>query len=244
MSTGYQQVIALNAETGEKIWEYNSPHPPALRGVGYLARHYGVRSGDSLWHARRVLGRTRRETGKLTPGFGDGGMVNLRTGQVSESYPRFAVSSPPAFYKNYVIPGCAPGEQPAFGASCDVRAFDMRSGKVVWTFHTVPRPGELNHDVWKDGQWENRSGANSRGFMTVDVERGMIFVPLGTPNKDFFGADREGSNLYGTCIVALDANTGKLKWYFQTTHHDNWDYDESLPPILVTVKHGGRKFRL
>ena len=154
-------------------------------------------------------------------------MVDLKIGQVvSPDYPTWGVRSPPAIYKNYVIPGCFPGEQPAFGAHSDVRAFDMRTGKLVWTFHTVPRPGELNHDTWKDDQWKDRAGVNNWGFISVDVKRGMLFVPLGSANKDFYGGDRAGPDLYGNSIVALDANTGKLKWYFQTVHHDNWDYDD------------------
>ena len=97
----------------------------------------------------------------------------------------------------------------------------------------MPRPGEKNHDVWQDDQWVDRSGTNVWGFMTVDVERGMLFVPLGTPSPDFYGGDRKGSNLYGSSLVALDAATGQLKWYFQTTHHDNWDYDLTAAPALI-----------
>ena len=129
-----------------------------------------------------------------------------------------------------MITGSSPGEEPAFGAAGDIRAWDMRSGKLVWTFHTLPRPGEPNHEVWQDGQWESRAGVNSWSFITVDVKRGMAFVPIGTPNTDFYGGDRKGSNLYGSTLVALDAATGKLKWYFQTTHHDNWDYDLASAP--------------
>jgi quinoprotein glucose dehydrogenase len=241
MSTGYRQVIALDATTGEKIWEYNSPHPPALRGVSYWPGMesfppevvYGTIDG---W-----LIALDAKTGKPVMTFGDGGMLNLKTGVDSEQFPnaRIGVTSPLVFYKNLVIPGCSPGERPSFGIECDVRAWDMRSGKLVWTFHTLPRPGEPNHEVWKDGQWEHRAGINSWGLMTVDEKRGMIFIPIGTPNTDFYGGGRTGSNLYGSSLVALDVTTGKLKWYFQTVHHDNWDYDNCSAPILLDVKHHG-----
>lgn len=242
MSTGYGHVVALNAETGERIWDIASPHPPAMRGVSYWA-------GTKELSPRIVYGTMDgwlialdAKTGELAQGFGDGGMVDLKVGEVvSPDYPTWQVRSPPAIYKDYVIPGCFPGEQPAFGARCDVRAFDMKDGKRAWTFHTVPQPGEANHETWKDGQWENRAGVNNWGFISVDVERGMLFVPLGSPNKDFYGGDRAGLNLYGDSIVALDANTGKLKWYFQTVHHDNWDYDDASAPILITVKHNGKE---
>ena len=183
------------------------------------------------------------KTGKPASTFGDNGMVNLKPGVVPDKYPnaRVGITSPPSFYKNYVFTGSSPGEFPTFGAAGDIRAWDMRTGKLVWTFHTLPRPGEANHEVWKDGQWEDRAGVNSWGFMTVDVQRGLVFVPIGTPNTDFYGGDRQGSNLYGTSLVALDANTGKLKWYFQTVHHDNWDYDDCSAPILITVKEGRKE---
>lgn len=242
MSTAYRQIIALDAGTGEKIWTYDSPHLPALRGISYWPGTAGFRPQIVYGTLDGWLISLDAKTGKPAPTFGEGGMVDLKAGVIPEKYPdaRFGVTSPVTFYKNYVIPGCSPGERPAFGAPCDVRAFDMRTGKLVWTFHTVPRPGELNHDVWKDGEWEDRAGVNSWGFMSVDVQRGVIFVPLGTPNTDFYGGNRAGSNLYGTSVVALDANTGKLKWYFQTAHHDNWDYDDCSAPMLITVKRHGK----
>jgi glucose dehydrogenase len=169
-------------------------------------------------------------------------MVNMKASLDTSKYPNghIGVSSPLVFYKNFVIPGCSPGEGPAFGLECDVHAWDMRTGKLAWTFHTLPRPGEANHEVWTDGQWEHREGLNVWGLMSVDVQRGMVFIPLGTPNTDFYGGDRAGSNLYGSSIVALDASNGKLKWYFQTQHHDNWDYDDCSAPILMTVKQHGQ----
>ena len=242
MSTAYRQIVALNAETGEKIWTYESPHPPALRGVSYWPGTAGFPPQVVYGSIDGWLIALDAKTGKPVTTFGFDGMVDLKAGVATDKYPnaRLGVTSPLAFYKNYVIPGCSPGERPAFGAECDVRAFDMRTGKVVWTFHTLPRPGEPNHDAWKTGQWEHRAGLNSWGFMSVDVQRGLVFIPIGTPNTDFYGGNREGSNLYGTSVVALDANTGKLKWYFQTVHHDNWDYDNSSAPILMNVKRHGK----
>lgn len=242
MSTAYRQIIALDAGTGEKIWQYDSPHPPALRGVSYWPGTEGYPPQIVYGTLDGWLIALDAKTGKPVPAFGDGGMLDLKAGVVPAKYSdaRIGVSSPLIFYKNYVIPGCSPGERPAFGASCDIRAFDMRNGKVVWTFHTVPRPGEPNHDVWKDGEWENRAGVNSWGLMSVDVERATLFIPVGTPNTDFYGGNRTGSNLYGSSLLALDANTGKLKWYFQTVHHDNWDYDNCSAPILMDVKRHGK----
>jgi glucose dehydrogenase len=242
MSTGYSRVVALDAETGHKIWEYESKHTPSFRGVSYWPGAKGYRPAIVFGTLDGWLISLDAKTGKLNPNFGAEGLVNLKIG-VTEKFPkaRYAITSPPNFYKNLVITGSSPGEEPTFGATGDIRAWDMRSGKLVWTFHTLPRPGEPNHEVWQDGQWENRAGVNSWSFITVDVKRGMAFVPIGTPNTDFYGGDRKGSNLYGSTLVALDAATGKLKWYFQTTHHDNWDYDLASAPILITTKQNGKE---
>ena len=240
--TGSRQVVALDAETGAKIWEYTSPHPPPSRGISYWPGAPGFPAQIVYGTGDGWLMSLDAKTGKPSTTFGDNGMVDIKPGVIPAKYPnaRTGISSPVNFYKNYVFTGSSPGEFPTFGAAGDIRAWDMRTGKLVWTFHTLPRPGEANHEVWKDGQWEDRDGVNSWGFMTVDVQRGIVFVPIGTPNTDFYGGDREGSNLYGSSLVALDANTGKLKWYFQTVHHDNWDYDPCSAPILITVKRGGR----
>ena len=241
MSTAYSRIVALNATTGNKIWEYESPHPPAFRGVSFWP-------GDKSLPAQIVYGTVdgwlislNAKTGKPVPSFGAEGMVDLRAGATAK-YPHahIGVTSPPAFYKDLVITGSSPGERPAFGAYGDIRAWEMRTGKLVWTFHTIPRPGEPNHEVWRDGEWDSRAGANSWGFMTVDLKHRLIFAPIGTPNTDFWGGDRKGSNLYGSTLVALDAASGKLKWYFQTTHHDNWDYDLASAPILIQVKRNGK----
>ena len=179
---------------------------------------------------------------RFVPGFGTEGVVDLKPG-VMDHFPnaRYDMSTPGAIYKNLIITGAQLQEQPAKGPAGDIRAWDIRTGKLAWTFHTVPRPGEPNHEVWQGNEWEDLSGTNVWGFMTVDVQNGLVFLPIGTPTPDFYGGDRKGSNLYGSSLVCLDAATGKVKWFFQTTHHDNWDYDLTAAPVLIEVKRDGKK---
>jgi glucose dehydrogenase len=243
MATMYNRVVALDADTGKEIWVKDVGHTPSTRGIAYWPGTngippqlvFGTGDGSSL------LISLNAKTGDFTPGFGTGGKVDLRKG-VGEKFPRLrvALSSPPAIYKHLAITGNHSQESPSLGPSGDVRAWDLRTGKLVWTFHTIPRPGEPNHEAWKNDQWVDRAGANAWGFITVDQGRGIAYVPTGTPATDFYGGDRLGSNLYGSSLLALDAATGKLKWFFQTTHHDNWDYDLNSPPTLIDVKRNGR----
>jgi quinoprotein glucose dehydrogenase len=243
MVTAYNRVVALDAENGKEIWVKDIGQIPSTRGLAYWPGGdgippqlvFGTADGSSL------LISLDAKTGEYNPRFGQGGKVDLRQG-VGEKFPklRVALSSPPAIYKHLAITGNHSQESPSLGPSGDVRAWDLRTGKLAWTFHTVPRPGEPNHDVWKNDQWIDRAGANAWGFITVDEDRGIAYVPTGTPATDFFGGDRLGSNLYGSSLLALDAATGKLKWFFQTTHHDNWDYDLTAPPTLIDIKRNGR----
>ena len=243
MGTMYNRVVALDADTGKEIWVKDIGNTPSTRGIAYWPGTngippqlvFGTTDGSSL------LISLNAKTGEFTPGFGQGGKVDLRQG-VGEKFPRLrvALSSPPAIYRNLAITGNHSQEAPSLGPSGDIRAWDLRTGKLVWTFHTIPRPGEPNHDAWKNDQWVDRAGANAWGFITVDEARGIAYVPTGTPATDFYGGDRLGSNLYGSSLLALDAATGKLKWFFQTTHHDNWDYDLNSPPALIDIKRNGR----
>ena len=122
-----------------------------------------------------------------------------------------------------------------------VRAFDVHTGKLAWTFHTIPQPGEPGHETWQGDDWKNRTGANVWSVMSVDTERGMVFLPIGSPSYDFYGGDRQGQNLFGNSLVALDAATGKLIWYYQMVHHDIWDYDLPAQPVLITVNRDGEE---
>jgi glucose dehydrogenase len=152
----------------------------------------------------------------------------------------FSISSPPAIFKNLAILGGSEGENAVAGPAGDPQAFDVKTGKLVWRFHVVPRPGERNAGSWGDG-WKDRGGPPIWGFMTVDTDRGLVFIPTGNPGGSFYGGDRPGDNLYATSIVALDAATGAYKWHFQTTHHDVFDADLAAAPALIDVVHDGKR---
>ena len=152
----------------------------------------------------------------------------------------YSISSPPALYKDLAIVGASEGENAVVGPAGDPQAFDVKTGKLVWRFHGVPQPGEKNFNTWGDG-WKDRGGPAVWGFMTVDTERGLVFVPTGNPGGSFYGGDRPGDNLYAVSVVALDAATGAYKWHFQTTHHDVFDADLAAAPALIDVVRDGKR---
>jgi quinoprotein glucose dehydrogenase len=255
VSTPSSRVIALDAETGREIWKFD---PQAGKKEREFNAHRGVaywegRSRDGKTADRRILSGTvdgrllalDARTGRPCEDFGEKGFVDLRKG-VADRWPSSPswgarVTSAPVVYKDLVITGWGLPESPGKGPSGDVRAFDVRTGRPAWTFHTVPRPGEPGHETWEGDSWRDRMGANVWSTMSVDVERGLVFLPVGSPAYDFYGGDRKGKNLYGNCVVALDAATGKVRWHFQTTHHDLWDYDLPAQPVLLTVRRDGRE---
>ncbi len=253
VTTPSSRAIALDAESGREIWKYD----PQAQAKG--KRKFLAHRGPAYWEARSGSGKEAEKrifyatadarlialdaaTGKPCSGFGDLGFVDLRKG-AAEKFPdaQYAVTSPPSVYKDVVIVGSAVPESPSKGPSGMVRAFDAWTGKQVWEFHTVPRPGEVGHETWEGDSWIDRTGVNAWGVISVDVQRGMVFLPLGSPAYDFYAADRKGQNLFGNSVVALEAATGKLIWYYQMVHHDIWDYDLPAEPALVTVRHNGRE---
>jgi quinoprotein glucose dehydrogenase len=243
LTTAFNKVVALDPETGKEVWSYDvKGGPPATRGLEY-------RPGDKQTPAELFFGTEdgrlialNAKTGKPVPGFGNEGEVDMKAG-VMNGFPdaSFGLSSPPIVYKNVVITGAHVQEFPSLGASGDTRGWDVHSGKLLWDFHSIPRPGEPGSDTWEGDSWKGRSGTNVWGLMTVDVERGLVYMPLGEPTSDYWGGDRKGANLYGTALVAADALTGKVKWYFQAVHHDTWDYDLAAPPVLIDVVQKGKK---
>jgi membrane-bound PQQ-dependent dehydrogenase (glucose/quinate/shikimate family) len=247
-STPANRVIALDAETGAEIWKFDSQ-----AGSGKTRRYYQHR-GVSFWQSED--GREQRivfgtfdgrlialdaKSGKPCEKFGNGGTVDLRSGlDGDQPNAMYSVTSAPAIYKNLVITGAMVPEFPSKGPSGEVRAFDMRTGKLQWTFHTIPRPGEEAHETWREEEWKGRTGANVWSTMSVDEKRGLVYLPIGSASYDFYGADRKGSNLFSNCLVALDALTGRLVWYFQMVHHDVWDYDIPAQPVLIDITREGK----
>jgi quinoprotein glucose dehydrogenase len=185
-------------------------------------------------------------TGQLDPAFGNKGTVDLREGLGTELQRAarritYGATAPPAIFDNVVVVGISLGDGPPPHVPGDVRAFDVRTGKELWRFHTVPRPGEFGHETWAKDSWQNRGGANAWSGATVDTKRGWVFVSTGSAAFDFYGGDRLGDNLFANCVIALDARTGKRIWHYQIVKHDIWDYDLPAPPALVTVTHKGKK---
>ena len=243
LTTAYRRVVALEPETGKIIWEYEiKSGEAATRGLEYWA-------GDNDTSPRIFFGTSNGEligldakTGQPASTFGDAGIVDMKVGVMNGfEQASYGLSSPPIMYKNLIITGAHTQESPSLGAAGDVRGWDAKTGKLVWTFHTVPRPGEAGHETWEGESWKNRSGTNVWSMLTVDVARGLVFLPLGSPTYDYYGGDRKGANLYGNALVALDANTGKIKWHFQAVHHDLWDYDLATAPTLLDVTVKGKK---
>ncbi len=242
LSTPYNRVVALDPTTGKEMWAFRLPSgSPSTRGVEYWP-------GDRETPPQIVFGSSNgrlfsldAKTGKPNETFGDKGVVNLNTPEILQGLPGSnGLSSPPIMYRHLIITGGRTQENPPKGPAGDVRAWDIHTGKLVWTFHTVPRAGEKYNDTWAAQSWKNRSGVNVWGFMTVDVQRGIVYMPLGAPSVDQYGGDRAGDNLFGTSLVAADANTGKYLWHFQVVHHDIWDADLTGAPALIDVRQSGR----
>ena len=252
--TPYSRVVALDSATGKEKWVFVIPgsDQASLRGAAYWP-------GDASAGPSLLFGTTHgflysisAATGKTNTAFGNNGAINLRTPEVmtTGTDKLYILPSPPVIYKNLVITGAGPGEGPGglgggLGPAGDTRAWDIHTGKLVWTFHSVPRPGEVGHETWgRDSlggdSWKQRSGVNVWGYMTVDQDRGIVYMPFGAPNNDRVGIDRPGDNLFGTSVVAAEAATGKLLWYFQAVHHDIWDYDTETPPTLIDVHQDGK----
>jgi quinoprotein glucose dehydrogenase len=244
LGTPYGRVVALDGTTGKQVWAYQLPgsDQPPFRGLGYWPGD--ARSGPRIifGSAQGKLIALEAKTGAPAKGFGDNGVVETKTPEIMNDLPGayYSYSSPPGIYKNLAIFGSRVQEAPSKGAAGDVRAWDIRSGKLVWTFHSIPRPGEKFHDTWDGDSWKQRSGVNVWNMLTIDAKRGVAYLPFAAPTFDRYGGDHKGTNLFSDSLVAVDANTGKYLWHYQVTHHDIWDYDLDTPPVLLEMKKDGK----
>jgi len=234
-------LVALDANTGKELWIDEGLTGITSRGVNYWQSEDG-KDRRLLFSINSFLQEIDAKTGKTILTFGENGIVDLRHGLArAEQYAgRIQSNSPGKIYKNLLILGSAPGE--AFvNPPGDIRAYDVVTGEKKWQFHTVPWPGEYGYETWPKEAYKYVGGVNNWGSMSVDEERGIVYIPLGSANYDFYGADRIGQDLFANCILALDAKTGKRLWHFQTVHHDLWDFDNVSAPQLVNVHHNGKK---
>jgi quinoprotein glucose dehydrogenase len=240
-------VFAIDAATGNELWR----HEPTGSHVG-MSNMRGVSYWESLAGEvpapRRILFTTGHQllaldasNGARVKSFGNNGRVDLREGlgrtpaEISINAP-----SPGVIFEDLIIMGSAVTET-AGAAPGDIRAYDVISGERVWTFHTIPHPGEPGHDSWPKDAWKTAGGANAWAGMSVDQGRGVVYVPTGSPTPDFDGSQRSGANLFGNSIIALDARSGKRLWHYQSVHHDLWDRDLSSAPTLVSVARDGKR---
>ena len=237
--TPSQKVFALDAATGRKLWEFDSGIKSGQPDRGFA--YYGngrqrILFADTLY----AIWALDPDTGKPIESFGNKGMIDLRNDLGPESPAgTVAITTPGTVYKDLLITGFRTAEaEPA--PHGDIRAYDVHTGALRWSFHTIPHPGEPGYETWPKEAWKYTGAANNWSGSVVDEKRGIVYVPTGSAVTDFYGADRAGNDLYANCLLALDANTGKLLWHFQAVHHDMWDRDFPAPPILLTVKHNGQ----
>ena len=234
-------LVAVDAKTGKELWIRENMTGMTSRGFNYWESRDG-RDQRLIFAMNSLLQEVDAKTGKSIMTFGTNGVVDLREGidgRDPATLGNVQSNTPGEIFENILILGSNTGEG-YMSPPGDIRAYDVLTGKLVWTFHTVPRPGEFGYDTWPKDAYKYIGGMNAWGEMTLDTRRGIAYIPLGSPTYDFYGADRIGSNLFGTSVVALDARTGKRLWHFQIVHHDLWDLDPSAAPQLTTIRHNGR----
>lgn len=236
----YSKLFAVDAATGQELWKFEPAGNRTNRGLNFWQNGEDKRilyvAGSHLYAINATTGKPIRE-------FGENGRVDFHTGLENERFDiqdlTITATSPGVVYKDILVMGSAVSES-GDALPGHIRGFDVRTGQLVWIFHTIPQPGEPGYETWPKDAYKKIGGANNWAGMVLDEERGMVYLGTGSPSVDYYGGARAGKNLFGNCILALDVETGKLKWYYQTIHHDLWDLDIPCPPNLVQVKHKGK----
>jgi quinoprotein glucose dehydrogenase len=236
-------IVALDAATGKEVWSHSPDTPTTIitsRGLNYWESK-DKKDRRLLFSANHSLRAIDARTGKAIASFGVNGRVDLKEGLGRDPKAIALVQSttPGRVFEDLLILGSATNEGYT-SAPGDLRAFDVRTGKLAWTFHTIPHPGEFGYETWPPDAWKMVGGANVWGEMSVDEKRGIVYAPTASAKYNFYGADRKGADLFADCLLALDARTGKRLWHFQMVHHDIWDYDDATAPKLLTLRHEGK----
>ena len=235
-----KSLVAIDANNGQEIWIHDGLRNMTERGINYWESADG-KDRRLIFSLSDYLQEIDANTGKSIRTFGNNGAVDLREGLGRDiNFMRIQSGTPGKVFENLVLLGSATGEG-YFSPPGDLRAYDILTGKLVWQFHTVPHPGEPGYETWPKDAWKYIGGTNTWGELTVDSKRGIAYFPTGSATFDYYGADRVGNDLYANCLLALDARTGKLLWYFQNVHHDLWDYDNTAAPMLTTITKDGKK---
>lgn len=237
-------IVALDASTGKEIWTHPTGAKTELitnRGIDYWENVDGSER-RLLFAVDNHLQAIDARTGRSIVDFGEGGSTDLREGLGRDPKTLRLVQSfnPGRVFEDLLILGSATNEEYDSGPG-DIRAYSVHTGKLVWSFHTIPHPGEPGYETWPKDAWKTVGGANAWSGMALDIKRGVVYVPTASTKYNFYGANRKGSNLYGNCLLAINARTGKLLWYYQMIHHDIWDYDNATTPMLTTVQHDGER---
>lgn len=236
-------VVALDAADGRELWSHGFDAKTTLmtnRGLNYWESP-DKKDRRLILAVDNALQELDAGTGRPIASFGTAGRVDLREGLGRDAKRLTLVQSynPGRIFGELLILGSATNEEYDSGPG-DIRAYNVLTGQLTWTFHTIPHPGEIGYETWPKDAWKSVGGANAWSSMALDEKRGVIFIPTASPKYNFYGANRSGSNLFGDSLLALNARTGKLVWYYQTVHHDIWDYDNATTPMLLTVRHNGR----
>jgi quinoprotein glucose dehydrogenase len=233
-------LVAVNAETGKEIWVHEGLYGIAIRGINcWESKDHNDRR--LIFQINHYIEEIDASTGRSIPTFGNHGLVDLREGlgRDPKTVARIKSDTPGQVFENLIILGSSTGENYSAPPG-DLRAYNVLTGKMAWIFHAVPHPGEFGYDTWPKDAWKYAGGTNTWGEISVDEKRGIAYFPTGSSTYDMYGGDRVGEDLFANCLIALDARTGKLLWYFQMVHHDLWDLDATAAPQLVTIHHNGK----
>ncbi len=231
--------VALDAATGKQLWSHTGVQGFNARGINYWESADG-KARRLIFSSLNMLQEIDALTGETVSSFGKDGKVDLREGLDRDpAAVNQQTRTPGRVFDNLLILGSATNQEYT-SAPGDIRAFDVRTGALVWTFHTVPRRGEFGDDTWPPEAWKTVGGANNWGEQSIDEKRGIVYIPTGSAKYNFYGGYRHGANLFGNSILALDVRTGKRLWHFQMVHHDIWDLDNNSAPQLTTIRRNGR----